>query len=470
MAIAKNLAEAYAAIEEMGGTSPEHKNFANLAAAVETITGGGGLTLAGLKKALLTGKNLPDIGTEIPDEYNGNKNPLIVAQYLDSTNNSSYGGAVGAILIRKYVEPVSQTFGSTAIYSTSTIKSFLDKNYLNNCSDAIKSLIAEVSVPYNNTTVKGKFFLMSNIEICCRGSNGVTEGVMWDFWKQKTGLTSPSDSANSGRIMKDRSGTARAVWLRSCNGDSYAYFVSTPGGGGYSLPSNTYGVLPACFISATPTSLSDIKLMLNAGKEIPIGTEIPDTWNGEDAPLIVTQNQMINLANGTTKKGIFLQRKYVTDDLVSWRTGVGTLTAEYDLSTINQYFQTTYLDKCSDQLKPLLAETKVPYDRYYAADNHWFTVNAKWSTISINQNYGNSNSSEDPSWQYYTAAMGSATHSASPARIVTTKGGVKANYWTRNQAGNNTAKAFYIDGTGALQSANLTDAANLLPVCAIVAD
>lgn len=101
-----SLSASYAKIAEKGGAMPEHKNSNSLADAIRTIpnTSDPGYdpdnpTLAGLKAAVNAGdyETFP-VGTEIPDTYNGNDNPLIVAQYLDSTNNSAYGGAEGVIV------------------------------------------------------------------------------------------------------------------------------------------------------------------------------------------------------------------------------------------------------------------------------------------------------------------------------------------------------------------------------------
>lgn len=101
---------------------------------------------------------------------------------------------------------------------------------------------------YNGTIVNNKMFLMSDREVCSNYSL-VAEGIMWDYWKQKTGLTSPSSDNNSGRIMKDRNGTAQYVWLRSRYTTKTACYVSVYGGILDLGSQNSIGVLPACFIS-----------------------------------------------------------------------------------------------------------------------------------------------------------------------------------------------------------------------------
>lgn len=255
----------------MGGDTSKPHNLQNLAEAIRSIpTGplppGVPTSLAELKEMVNKGREIV-VGTEIPDDYAGQSNPLIVAQNLNSSNNEAYGGAEGVILVRKYVEPTSQVFGSSVEYSTSTIKNFLDTTYLNNCSDTLKSIIADISVQYYNgsskTMVAGKWFLMSAYEVCNRGNLGTNgyEGVMWDLWKQRTGLSSPDamNLYNSGRIMRDRNGTARYVWLRSRYSSSNVCCVNLNGDVGSDPSNDSIGVLPACFIGkdtvAQPTTL-----------------------------------------------------------------------------------------------------------------------------------------------------------------------------------------------------------------------
>lgn len=228
------------------------KNLANLPGAIASIPQGPSWdptnpTLATLKEAINAGIDI-EIGLEIPDTYNGASNPLIVAQNLNNTNNTAYGGAEGVILVRKYVEPTAQVFHMSSVnYTTSTVRSFLNGTYLNNCSDAIKSIISDISIPYNNTMVQSKFFLMSDREVCSNRSS-VVEGEMWDYWKQKTRLSSPSSGYNNGRIMKASNGAAQRVWLRSQYQYSYVCLVALDGSVGSDTPGLSLGVLPACFI------------------------------------------------------------------------------------------------------------------------------------------------------------------------------------------------------------------------------
>lgn len=235
-------------------------NLANLVGAVDSIPTN---TLAGLKAALKNGtaqEKFP-IGHEIPDTYAGNSNPLIVAQYLDNTNNSAYGGAVGVILIRKYVEPIAQEFGRVSYIGgsmtpQSAIKTFLETTYLNNCSDTTKSLISNIDIPYwyDNSTysVPSTWFLMSAREVMSVAIvSKQVEGIGWQYWKDKTGLSAPDQNSNPGRIVTNRSGTAQYWWLRSIYSTRQSTVCLVHAGGStyYGSPSDKRGVLPACFIS-----------------------------------------------------------------------------------------------------------------------------------------------------------------------------------------------------------------------------
>lgn len=77
---------------------------------------------------------------------------------------------------------------------------------------------------------------------------GVIEGIGWDYWKNKTGLSQPNTDANSGRVVRSSSGVAQNVWLRSSRNSPYVWHLSTNGSIVYSGSSSALGVLPACFI------------------------------------------------------------------------------------------------------------------------------------------------------------------------------------------------------------------------------
>lgn len=244
-----------AAITEMGVDVPAGTAFRQYPELIEQIVTAP--TFDGLKRALKNGtaQSKYPVSTEIPDTYNGNNNPLIVAQYLDSTNNSSYDGAEGVILIRKYVEPVSQKFGTTIYYNQSIVKEFLETTYYDNSSEEIKSVISNINVicrtsNSSSVSIKSKWFLMGCSEV--GGTYFPEEGIFWDFWKEKTGLLAASNTANPGRVATDINGKAYGWWLRSYGTNNpYVCLVSNNGTmtGGYAKYTDSYGILPACFIA-----------------------------------------------------------------------------------------------------------------------------------------------------------------------------------------------------------------------------
>lgn len=247
----------YAALEEKGYFLPEpdEQTFENI---LPTILGefAPDAPLLVFKAALSAGnaETLYPVGTELEDTWANKSNPLIVAQYLDARNNASYGGAEGALLMRKYVEPTSQTFGSAG-YPSSVIQSYLASSYMEQCSEELKDTISSINLPYYAMTIQTlsnqKWFLMSAYEMCGNGSgSNAWEGIMWDCWKQKTGWSSPNNGANNGRVMKDRDGTACRIWLRSwVSASNNMWALTTAGQIESRTPTFSDGVLPACFIS-----------------------------------------------------------------------------------------------------------------------------------------------------------------------------------------------------------------------------
>ena len=222
-------------------------------------------TLVGLKEALDAGEaeTYFPVGTELPDTWNNEENPLIVAQYLDSSNNTAYGGAEGALLVRKFVEPTNQwdkSYGAN--YPTSSMRTYLNSSYQDSCSAELKGLISPITIKWHsgNGTIDvpdNYWFLLSAYEVCCKGDmyESQYEGIMLDYWKERTGLTEPDTAFvnNAGRVMTNRNGDPLATWLRSTPraNYNYPYYIATNGAVSDANPINNYGVLPVCFLPKT---------------------------------------------------------------------------------------------------------------------------------------------------------------------------------------------------------------------------
>lgn len=211
-------------------------------------------TLDGLQAAVNAGEYI-EPGTEIPDTWNGQSAPLVVAHNLNSTNNSAYGGAEGVILMRKYALDTPMRYAAQEVYpyDTCTIPQYLDGEYLDKCSPELRGMISDLTVSYMGyygviRQRTNKWNLISGVEACGTYNSG--EGVMWDIWKQRTGLSSPDNGNNSGRMVTRSNGKAVKWWIRSMINDYIGYVAEggnfPPGG---TIASFEYYVLPFCFIA-----------------------------------------------------------------------------------------------------------------------------------------------------------------------------------------------------------------------------
>lgn len=256
---------AWNAVDEMGGDIPPNKNLANLPEGIASIPTGPAVpkSLEQLKEMINRGREIA-VGSEISDTWNGSSNPLIVAQKLDSSNNASYGGAIGYILVRKYVDPNNkQIIASPVTYEQSDVPNYLNNAYFNSCSNELKKILSSITISIvdknwsiNNLSDQ-KFFLMSVTELygveelTSVTTNNKTVGIPFEYWKSKTGLSSPSSSANQGRIVYTSTNTVARTWTRSNTGWGSSTFKYLGADGGiYDTQPNasTNGFLPACFI------------------------------------------------------------------------------------------------------------------------------------------------------------------------------------------------------------------------------
>lgn len=196
------------------------------------------------------------VGTELADKWNGEDAPLIVTQYLPETG-MGYSTAVGAICMRKYVNPVSKqlTTAYTNYSSLDVVKWLNGSEYKDACSDELKGVIgsyistqAQSTAGSSTLTWAGwQWQLMSTYEVM--GNDYYLLGRQWDYWKQKTELTSKDEGANTGRIPYDKDGNACSAWLRTSRSATQYYTITENGAIGYdSVTGSTPGVWPFCYI------------------------------------------------------------------------------------------------------------------------------------------------------------------------------------------------------------------------------
>lgn len=375
-----------------------------------------GNTLDSLENAAKNG-NLAEefpVGTVIDDMYDGLNNPLIVVKQgvVQGSDDNYYRGAY---LQRTYVTDLGQKMGAELFYPLSTMNTFLNGAYLDRCSDNLKNMISEVAVPSLGKsgeleTLYTKWFLPSLTEVYGVDDRYV-EGSYFPYWKQKTGYSAPSNSGNEGRVAKFDSsdGAAGIWWLRSryTGGSNEYWFVWTSGFISHTTGTDTaLGVLPCCVITEpevipAPSSfdLAGLKEALNSGTAdtfFPIGTGIPDTYNGQSNPLIVVAyldgtNNSYKDTNGNNVTGVILQRSFVTDKGQKWDNSSNN---NYGASTVNSFLNGTYLSRCSTELQNVIMQIRVPVVTSSGAT----TVNAKVFLPSIEEVYGNAGATYAPGY------------------------------------------------------------------------
>lgn len=473
----KHTQDAYDKIEEKGGELPVNKNLANLATAIRSIPGGGGWdpsnpTLDGLQDALDKGEDVL-INTEIPDTWNGVSNPLVVGINTIIEKGGQRYKAIG--LVRKYADPTTQVFGSTNDYSASPILSYLNNDYLSKCSEALKNIISEVEVgSYNGSTIQkvsGKVHLFSGIEV--GGTAQAGEGEFWPYWKQKTGLSAADNTANSGRIVNSTSGAPQYWWLRSRGTTSPQVSDVTADGQVYygAAPNATIAVLPQFWVLASnplpqpsvPTSLAELKQMVNEGKEIAIGTEIEDTYNGGTSfKWRVLHQGYATLPNNNRVEGVYIMPSFVEN--VSARAGSSDYSQSNTATNLSAWFE-----KFNDTTKSLITEINVPCYTQSSQKN----VNAKIWALSATELYGSnaySNGFDDGfAFDYFKKEIGAnPTNNAAPSRVLQVLWG-GANAWrTRSNTGD--SSTYYVTYQGTISSVSISTSTLLAGACFISAD
>lgn len=426
----------------------------------EKNTGGGydpeNPTLEGLKAAVDAGdyEAFP-VGTKIADVWDDESNPLIVSQYLDSTNNEAYGGAEGVICVREYVSPTAPfTFGDTTNYDSSSVKEYLDTVYLDKCSSSLKNVISEIKVPWWNgssmLSLASKFFLMGVGEVC---GDYTSEGIIWDYWKQVTGFSTPSTAANEGRTPRSSSGAVQYVWLRSRSSSSYVRAIAYNGSIISAVPSNTsVGILPACFIAKSNSGggdifdpvdpdnvdLDNLSNIVKAGKAseyLNLGDELSIAYdttimpmrvvgfadatvrqNGADVTIPAIQMEMKDCAAGTTK----------------WSSSNGV---SYSASALKSYIEEQIQPKFSDDFLACLGETKVQFcttknDADVSYNKLFAPSMAELGVTDTTYNTAQQNSIEGPVFQYYEG-----TNDTKRIKQAIDATGTAQNYWTRSLYG-----------------------------------
>lgn len=173
-----------------------------------------------------------------------------VANYLKSSNNSSYGGAEGAILILTKPTVLSQ-FGTGQGYVGSTQKSYLDNEFANTQPDDVKDNVSELSIPcYDGSTIQNvtcKWFAPSATELYSN-STSYQEGVAFAYFANMGG-SSPTKNGIYGRAGQNGGKWSQGMyWSRSSNAEG-AYMINVLGAMDNQEFSEERYVKACCFIS-----------------------------------------------------------------------------------------------------------------------------------------------------------------------------------------------------------------------------
>lgn len=426
-----------------------------------------GHTIQDLLDALQDGtaKTTFPVNSQIDDYTNGSYDPWLVGHY-----GAQYGSpnTTGVYLYRKYVHPVNKAWGTGSSYAESDINSYLNGEYFNSCSDAIKNAVAQIDLPLVTGTTPAKMFLMSGAEVMAM-SQSYAGGVAWDGWKERTGLTSSSTQPNAGRVMAkgeiaNGSGDPWRLRTEMSNSEGQAN-VEFDGAVRIISSTTTSGIVPACFVPKVEASgaISDFKKALNDGNAestYPVGTEIPDTYNGKSNPLIVAQ--YLNSRNNTrydNKEGALLIRKYVDPVSQVFDSDANT-DGDYIDSQIRTFLNDTYYNNCSEDLKKNIVPLIIEYDNSTVWQNYWFLM-------SVTELNNTSVTPEGIPLAYWKEKL-----AAGENRSMTDANGTPTPFWLRTKfvaAGSDQKNAYTISSTG-LYTPHLVDTPNIgvLPACFVM--
>lgn len=235
------LKAAWQAIDDRSGVLPAELNMKNLSEAILSIHGGVG-DLGKFQRDLrldyAAAQEKYPVGTEFDDEWDGTSAPLIIVNYqkVQATDGELKDGV---ILQRRYPTEKAFATGSTYPAGLNELSAYLNSEYYEKSSEMVKSVIQEVTVPIDTTSVPGitynthgKWFAPSATNVCGRSATGATSNENWAYWLAVTG-GSVSTSDTPARRITTQDGEAVAIVLYSYyTGSNHYYmnYITTNGG------------------------------------------------------------------------------------------------------------------------------------------------------------------------------------------------------------------------------------------------
>lgn len=191
-------------------------------------------------------------------------------------------------------------------------------------------------------------------------------------------------------------------------------------------------------------------------------------YDGHDNPLIVAYYYDANgeptegaYDNYGPTPGVFLTRKY-TEPIMTYGENLN-----YTTSLIKQFLDNDYLTKCSDEVKSIISEVRVPC---YYQNPVVYSFNAKWFLMSANEVCGGGGSIKGDIWNYWQNRTGytSINDAANMGRVVTDSAGKATQWWTRTWSTDSgrTMRCVLVDGSVGNRTPSAANT-GVLPACFI---
>lgn len=190
-------------------------------------------------------------------------------------------------------------------------------------------------------------------------------------------------------------------------------------------------------------SFEGLKSALDAGVQVPLGTEVPDTYGTQECTWRVVHYGMAKRSSDSgTVDGVYLQLSelFETSPMTS-----ATYSSSNMIALLNNSGQGVY-NKLSSTIKELVTQIKVPFVYYPQRSSE---VNCKFfipSATEIGGVVSSAYGDDGVYFDYYKFAA-TPTDSAVSGRILKTKGGAAGEIWTRTSLAYNLVRLLNKNGS-----------------------
>lgn len=204
----------------------------------------------------------------------------------------------------------------------------------------------------------------------------------------------------------------------------------------------------------------------NPASLLPIGTVIPDTYDGNDNPMIIGTYQTMEI-DGEQKRVCGLLRTY--PEPLSQKFDSTRGMSSYASSEILAFLQSTYLDNCSQELKDAITQVNVQWWN----GSSLVSVPGFWHLFSGIEMYMTVNPGEGQVWEYWKNVTGLSEpyDNVTMSRAVMSRTGVAQDIWLRTLSPYGSQYACTSGIYGRLEAFAYTDQNEAVyPFCFIVQD